>query len=550
MISSNNSSQTTLANPYEIDLEKKGSREEDELKLNKVERVLSIPVAGPFGSSSPGALPPTHSLEQALEEQLELEEQDRIRCEKGEADWEVRFVEGDPENPLNWSSSKRWYLCGLSGLLVFNSSFSSSAPSGILPLMSRELALSSEVSVLVISLFVAGYVIGPLFWGPLSEVYGRRNLIVISFVLYVACQVGSALSSNIPSVLIFRLLGGIMASSPLVITGSLLGDIFPSETRGMAIAIFVLAPLSGPALGPICSGFMYDSNVEWTWLFWVLCLFGTFCLILAYFTLPETYAPVLLVRKAERLRKKTGEPWFAPLERKQTGFKARANDVFVRPFAMLVQEPMLAAITLYMSVVYGILYLTFVSYPIIFGEGGHGFTAGPSGLMFLPLFFGSLLASILSVVYYNPKYVKETAAYLPGMAPPELRLSAALVGGPFLVVSVFWLAFTSFPSIHWAVPMMSGLFLGASLVLIFLPLMNFIVDAYLFAAATALAANTVCRSLAGAIFPLFGKQLYAALNPRFAGLALGLVCLVLMPIPLLLIRFGPKLRARSQNAGR
>ena len=79
---------------------------------------------------------------------------------------------------------------------------------------------------------------------------------------------------------------------------------------------------------------MYDSNVAWTWLvrtfesllflarpdlsslfqFWVLCLFGAFCLILAYFTLPETYAPVLLVQKAKRLRKETGDPWFAPRE--------------------------------------------------------------------------------------------------------------------------------------------------------------------------------------------------------------------------------------------
>lgn len=186
--------------------------------------------------------------------------------------------------------------------------------------------------------------------------------------------------------------------------------------------------------------------------------------------------------------------------------------------SLAVQEPMLAAITLYMSVVYGILYLTFVSYPIIFGEGGHGFTAGPSGLMvrksaasrlgslskrcadlssspqFLPLFFGSLLASILSVVYYNPKYVKETgafnedpplsllafvhqsadlcsllfstssAAYLPGMAPPELvssplpyrSLRFAREARTSLLTRHFSLSFTSIASLsssgRWTVP--------------------------------------------------------------------------------------------------
>ena len=78
----------------------------------------------------------------------------------------------------------------------------------------------------------------------------------------------------------------------------------------------------------------------------------------------ETYAPVLLVRKAERLRKETGQPWFAPLEKQKTGLKTRLNDVCVRPFVMLVEEPMLAAITLFMSVIYGILYLSFVAYPV------------------------------------------------------------------------------------------------------------------------------------------------------------------------------------------
>ncbi|KAL7416317.1 major facilitator superfamily domain-containing protein [Mrakia frigida] len=450
-------------------------------------------------------------------------------------------------NPLNWSMRYRWYLTGVGGLLVLNSTFSSSAPSGVLPEMAEVFGMSREVSILVISLFVAGYCLGPLAWGPLSEVYGRRLLLIIAFSLYVCFQVGSALAPNTAAVLIFRLLGGISASCPLVVTGGLLGDIFPAEIRGMAISIFVVAPFAGPAIGPIVGGYMGQAGVRWYWLYWLLCIFAAFCLVLTIFTLPETYAPVLLVHKAKRLRKETGQPWFAPLEKKKTGFKARMSDICIKPFKMLLQEPMLLAITTYMSIIYGILYLNFVAYPIIFQQG-HGFKAGPSGLMFLPLFVGSIFAAALSAFYYNPRYIKASASYPPWKAPPELRLEAALIGAPLLPIAVLWLAFTSYPSIHWAVPMMSGLLLGASLILIFLPLMNYIVDTYLYAAATALAASTVVRSLAGAGFPLFASQMYAALNPRFAGLLLGLVCAVLMPIPFVFLKLGPKIRARSKNA--
>ncbi|KAG8929742.1 hypothetical protein FRC02_005131 [Tulasnella sp. 418] len=134
------------------------------------------------------------------------------------------------------------------------------------------------------------------------------------------------------------------------------------------------------------------------------------------------------------------------------------------------------------------------------------------------------------------------------MVPPEKRLEPAFYGGPGLIVAFFWFGWTSFPSISIWVPMMSGFVMGTSVIFIFLSLFNYIIDAYLMVAASALAANTVVRSAFGAGFPLFATQMYVKLNPRWASTLLGFIALLLGPIPFVLAKFGPRLRRSSRYA--
>ena len=107
----------------------------------------------------------------------------------------------DPENPKNWSRSSRWYYTLLSSLLVFNATFASSSPGGIAVKVMEEFTFSTEIATLMISLFVGGYCVGPLFWGPLSEIYGRKPVFIVSFILYVGFQIGCALSPNTAAIL-------------------------------------------------------------------------------------------------------------------------------------------------------------------------------------------------------------------------------------------------------------------------------------------------------------------------------------------------------------
>ncbi|KAH9920854.1 MFS general substrate transporter [Epithele typhae] len=453
-----------------------------------------------------------------------------------------------PDNPKTWSKGYRWYITTLAAVLLLNATFASSAPSGVIPDLIEYFSFSRAVGTLTIAIFVAGYCVGPLAWGPLSESYGRKPVFVFTFIVYTGFQIGCALSRNTASILIFRFLGGVFAASPLANSGAVIADIWDPAVRGEAMAIFTLAPFAGPTFGPIVSGFMANAGVSWRWVFWVLAMFTGTCLALVIFTLPETYVPILLVKRAQRLRKETGDNrYWAPLEREDKSIGERIKHVFARPFVVLVHEPMLIAITLYMSFMYGCLYLLFEAYPIVFTQG-HNLNQGMSGLMFLPIFIGGITGVIIYLFFFNPRYERAIAAFAPYPVPPEYRMEVCMLAAPIFAGSFFWFGWTSYPSISLWAPMLSGIPLGVGVIFLFLGLFNYTIDAYLFVAASALSAITVVRSLFGAGFPLFATQMYVALNPRWASTLLGCIATLLGPIPFILRYYGHHLRRRSKYA--
>ena len=136
----------------------------------------------------------------------------------------------------------------------------------------------------------------------------------------------------------------------------------------------------------------------------------------------------------------------------------------------------------------------------------------------------------------------------PHPVPPEFRLEMAVLAAPIFTIAFFWFGWTSYSSISFWAPMLAGLPLGASIVFLFLGLFNYTIDAYLFMAASALSAMTVVRSTFGAGFPLFATQMFERLNPRWASTLLGILALLMAPIPIVLRKYGPRLRERSKFA--
>ncbi|KAH9941408.1 MFS polyamine transporter [Amylocystis lapponica] len=455
----------------------------------------------------------------------------------------------DPENPQAWSTPYKWYLTFLCLLMTVNVTFASSAPSSAAPYIAANFEKSDEVGYLVTSVFLLGYVAGPLVWGPGSELYGRRITFRIALLCYTILHLGQALAHNIETLLVTRFLGGLFAVAPLTNCGGVMVDIWDPVRRGISTGIFVAGVFLGPVLGPIIGGFVTTSYLGWRWVFWIMMIFAGTCTVIAFLALPETYAPVILQWKARRLRKEdpvNNADLYAEHEQADWSWRGILHRTLYRPIKMLAMEPILVLITFYMSLVYGVLYALFEALPIIF-ISLRGFSLGQSGLIFIGVGIGTTIGAMSFVVLtsHYPRLLVEWH----GFPPPEQRLFCAMIGGPLLVVGAFWLGWTgNYASVPWYVPALATIPIGASVSMVFISFISYLVDTYLMFAASALAANTVVRSAVAAAFPLFTVQMFKNLGVNWACTLIGLLGLLMAPSPFLFYKYGPWIRSKSTFA--
>jgi DHA1 family multidrug resistance protein-like MFS transporter len=265
------------------------------------------------------------------------------------------------------------------------------------------------------------------------------------------------------------------------------------------------------------------------------------------FFLEETYPPVILISKAAELRRRT-KNWgiHAKQEEIEVDFRELITKNFSRPLRLLVTEPIVLLLSIYMAFIYGLLYLFLTAYPIVFQQI-HGMSGGVGGLPYFGMVIGMLFAGIY-IVLTQPSYNRKLIANN-GIPVPEWRLPPVMLGGLSFAGGLFWFGWSGYRSdIHWIVPTLSGLLTGFGLLSIFLQSLNYLVDAYLMFAASAIAANTFLRSLAGAGFPLFSQYMFNGMGVNWAGTLLGCVALLLVPIPVGFYYYGERLRMKSAFA--
>ncbi|KAJ7768095.1 major facilitator superfamily domain-containing protein [Mycena maculata] len=455
----------------------------------------------------------------------------------------------DQENPQNWTDGRKWLITLTCVIMTVNVTFASSAPSSATASIMEAFDVKAEISYLITSTFLLGYVFGPLFWGSGSEVIGRRPIFLIAMTAYTILHLGQALAKNIETLLITRFLGGFFAVAPLVNAGGVIADIWSVEKRGPAASLFSASVFLGPVMGPIVAGYIVDSKLSWRWVFWVMMIFAGSCTLVMMVALPETYAPVLLLKKvrARRAADPAGaQHLYAAHERQDWTPRGVLHRTLFRPFQMLAGEPILVLVTLYLSLVYGVMYCLFEAFPIIFIEK-RGFSVAQDGLVFIGIGIGTSLGAVMNM-YFSRHYPTLIKTWR-GFPPPEERLRAGMVGGCAFVVGIFWLGWTGqYPSVPWYVPAISTVLAGLSISSIFISFLSYLVDTYLMYSASAFAANTFCRSLVAAAFPLFTVQMFTKLGVNWAATLLGGVGLLLAPMPFLFYQYGARVRARSKFA--
>ncbi|CAF9913416.1 MAG: hypothetical protein GOMPHAMPRED_007902 [Gomphillus americanus] len=454
----------------------------------------------------------------------------------------------DPLHPQNWPMSKKLAVGTMLGYTTLLAAFGSSIFSSATVQVSEVFGVSTEVGLLGLSLYVLGFATGPIIWAPFSELRGRREPLIVGMFGFTLFQAATATGENLQTVLISRFFGGLFASSPLAVVAAVFSDMFDNRTRGTAIAVFSMAVFSGPLMAPFIGGFMVaNPNLGWRWTSYLMTILGAVAFLLDLFLLPETYPPIVLVTKASELRRRTLN-WgiHAKQEEIEVDFRELINKNFSRPLRILVGEPIVLLLSIYMAFIYGLLYLFLTAYPIVFQQI-HGFSAGISGPMLFGMIIGEIFAAVL-IILEQPSYNRKLAANN-GIPVPEWRLPPVIAGGAAFAAGLFWFGWSGYRSdIHWIVPALSGLLTGFGLLSIFLQSLNYIVDAYLMFAASAIAANTFLRSLAGAVFPLFSQYMFKAIGINWSGTLLGCVAVLLVPIPVLFYKYGHKIREKSKFA--
>ncbi|KAB2571944.1 Efflux pump FUBT [Lasiodiplodia theobromae] len=429
-----------------------------------------------------------------------------------------------------------------------------------------EFEVSQEIATLGLSLFVLGWAVGPLIWAPMSELYGRQYVYFVTLGVLAFFNAGTAGAQNVETVLVLRFLGGCFGASPFTNAAGVIADMFAARERGLAMSLFSAAPFMGPGssvfvgvvasssannttavLGPIVGGFIGES-VGWRWIEGVMAILSGVVWVLGTFAAPETYAPVLLKRRAAKLSQMTGMVYLSKAEKDRgpTTLGRVLQTNLLRPWVLLFREPIVFLLSLYMAVIYGTLYMLFGAYPIVYREQ-RGWSAGVAGLPFIGVAIGMLASVVYNVFIENPRYLRNVDKG-GGVTIPEDRLPPCLVGAVALPIGLFWFAWTNSPSLPWAASTAAGIPFGFAMVLVFLSVMNYLIDSYTIYAASVLAANSVLRCIFGFAFPLFTTQMYAGLGIHWASTVPALLAVVCLPFPFLFYRYGHVVRKRSKFA--
>ena len=253
------------------------------------------------------------------------------------------------ENPLLWSNSKKWTNIIITSFQATLTPIASTLLAVGNLEIARDFSLTDPYTLnLPVALFILGNGLGPLYLAPLSELYGRRIVYIVSFLLFCLFNVGCALSPNITTLGVLRLLSGMAGSAASTLSAASVADMFVREERGKAQALYAAAPLFGPVLGGVFGGFVVSGTGTWRWLMWMMAIASSATVVLCVFFLRETYHPVLK-RKAAR---KVGTP--SGSSHGQGGDEAsNPKELFshaiVRPIRLLLFSPICTLMSLYMA---------------------------------------------------------------------------------------------------------------------------------------------------------------------------------------------------------
>ncbi|KAI1361533.1 MFS multidrug transporter [Xylaria arbuscula] len=448
----------------------------------------------------------------------------------------------DPQRPLYWPRLRKWTATMIMSAFSFLQPLSETMLAPAEKKISDDLHITQEYQwFLVNSLILVGVGLTPLLLAPLSEVYGRKPVLIVASTIFVIWNVACGASSTLGQILAFRLLSGFGASVADALAGGLMSDLWSPEERGKAFAFYMAAPLLGPALGPILGAFISEGT-DWRWIFYVTSIASAAVIILAITCLHETYEPRLEQKRRRAATKRLSKPAISPQSAK--AFFDLMKENLQRPLRMLATQVIIQLLATYMALLYGTMFLFLFVYPLLWTEQ-YGESVSIGSLNYISFALGLILGVNIAGHLNDYIYLKLKARNN-GVGRPEFRVPPMIIGTALVPIGLLWWGWTGQAKLHWILPNIGSLILGTGVYCCSGCVSVYTIDAYSRYAASAVSTNLVARSLTAAFFPLFAPYLFDALGFGLGSTVLASAFAVLGSVVVFILWFfGENLRARS-----
>ncbi|CAO1631306.1 unnamed protein product [Sympodiomycopsis kandeliae] len=462
----------------------------------------------------------------------------------------------DGTDPLEWSDKYKIWANTTYCIMILSTTYSSSAFAPSVTQLTKEWGIERHLALAGTSTYVLGFALGPFIMAPFSEVFGRKPVYVASFIFLTLFNLVVALAPNISVFLVSRFLAGFCGSSALNNVAASVVDFTVTRNRLRYNTCYRIVSFGGPTLGPFAGSWLTE-KCGWRWNMRMLPIFSFVALCLYAFTVPETHRPTLLRKQHHRRRLEMERD---PEKRDSSGLfdgqcaelpmpslKQRLITALKRPFIYLFTEPLVMMICLYTAILYGLLYGLLGAFPYAFMDL-RGLSRIDTSWMYLSILLGFLLgAAIIGLTLQDRQFKK---AWDAGTYTPETRIGPAAWGSFAVPVGLLIFAWTApyVTSVHWIGPCIGVVVFSFGIQIVFNSWLSYLADAYGPNSASAMAAATFSRSMLGAAFPLFMKDILKVMT--FQG-CISMFAAISVPLSicgLLFVKYGAVLRVRSKHA--
>ncbi|KAI1649142.1 MFS general substrate transporter [Daldinia loculata] len=457
---------------------------------------------------------------------------------------DAQTIHDNSHLPKSWSRSKKWTATFILSAFAFLQPLSETMLAPARVQVSSDLHVSQDYEwLLVNSLILVGVGLSPLLLAPLSEVYGRKPILVTGTIVFLVWNTGCGTAATLGQMFAFRLLSGFGACAADAVTGGFISDLWDAEERGKAFAIFMAGPLLGPALGPICGAFI-SQGTTWRWVFYATSIASAVVMFIAIVFLHETYEPRIQTLLHRKMDKETEIPEKWPNKQGVMDFLKLMRTPLQRPFRMLGTQIIMQLLAFYMALLYGTMFLFLFMYPIMWTEL-YGESVRIGSLNYISLSIG-LIIGVNIAGHLNDYIYRKLKARNNGIGRPEFRVPTMILGTALVLVGLLWWGWSGQAKLHWIMPNIGSALFAMGVYVCSGCVSIYTIDTYPQYAASAISTNLVLRSITAAFFPLFAPYMFNALGLGLGATVLGCSFAAFGTVVIAILWFfGESLRAKS-----